>query len=489
MRVVRSAEEYAAATAAAAREAGSAFGDDTLLVEKYVESGRHVEVQVLADTHGHVLHLFERDCSTQRRHQKVLEEAPGPTVDADLRARLTQAAVGLAREVGYTNAGTVEFLLDNATGDFYFLEMNTRLQVEHPVTEAVVSAGSTGRPLDLVEEQLRVAAGAPLSLTQEDLAIDGHAIEARIYAEDSFGGFLPQAGTTSLVRWPGDVRVDHALESGQVVSTSYDPMLGKVIAHGPDRETARQALVRALDATAILGLTTNAGFLRALVASDEFRDATIDTAWLDHHEVPAPDADVPRVMAAWVTAMLAATDTGHPFQSDGFRLGSDPAPTLVELDRDVVVDRHAGLVDGVPVQQLYGENHVLELEIDGHRVRAVVNVQPDIVEVSYQGQRFVLTGPDRLSDAEAVGDGTVTSPMPGTVLEVRVAVGDRVEEGHVLGMMEAMKMELSLTAPFAGTVAEVAATPGDQVAIGTTLFVVSAPLDEREDLDRREVDV
>jgi 3-methylcrotonyl-CoA carboxylase alpha subunit/acetyl-CoA/propionyl-CoA carboxylase biotin carboxyl carrier protein len=482
MRVVHSAEEYAAATAAAAREAGSAFGDDTLLVEKYVESGRHVEVQVLADGHGHVLHLFERDCSTQRRHQKVLEEAPGPTVDAGLRTRLTHAAIELAREVGYTNAGTVEFLLDNASGDFYFLEMNTRLQVEHPVTELICGG------LDLVEEQLRVAAGAPLSLTQEDLAIDGHAIEARIYAEDSFGGFLPQAGTTSLVRWPSDVRVDHALESGQVVSTSYDPMLGKVIAHGPDRETARQALIRALDATAILGLTTNAGFLRALVASDEFRDATIDTAWLDHHDVPAPDPHVPRVMAAWVTAMLAATDTGHPFQSDGFRLGGDPAPTLVELDRDVVVDRHAGLVDGVPVQQLYGENHVLELEIDGHRVRAVVNVQPDIVEVSHQGQRFVLTGPDRLADAEAVGDGTVTSPMPGTVLEVRVAVGDLVEEGHVLGMMEAMKMELSLTAPFAGTVTTVAATTGDQVALGTTLFVVSTPLDQRrgEALDPRE---
>jgi 3-methylcrotonyl-CoA carboxylase alpha subunit/acetyl-CoA/propionyl-CoA carboxylase biotin carboxyl carrier protein len=264
-----------------------------------------------------------------------------------------------------------------------------------------------------------------------------------------------------------------------VVSTSYDPMLGKVVAHGPDRETARRALVAALDDTAILGLTTNAGFLRALVAGDEFRDATIDTSWLDDHELTAPDDDVPRVMAAWVSAMLVAFDTGHPFQADGFRLGAPPAPTLVELDRTVVVDRAAGTVDGVPVRQLHGENHVLELEIDGHRVRAVVNVQPDIVEVSHQGQRFVLTGPDRLADAEAVGDGTVTSPMPGTVLEVRVGVGDRVDEGHVLGMMEAMKMELSLTAPFAGTVTSVDAATGDQVALGATLFVVSA--DEAED--------
>jgi acetyl-CoA/propionyl-CoA carboxylase, biotin carboxylase, biotin carboxyl carrier protein len=467
MRVVRSEGEYADALAAATREAASSFGDDAMLVETFVESGRHIEVQVLGDHHGDVVHLFERDCSTQRRHQKVLEEAPGPTVDADLRHRLTSAAVALATEVGYTNAGTVEFLLDNATGEFYFLEMNTRLQVEHPVTEAV-----TG--LDLVEEQLRIAAGAPLSVGQEDLSIHGHAIEARVYAEDSFGGFLPHAGTTSLVRWTSSVRVDQALASNQVVSTAYDPMLGKIVAHGPDRETARQALVAALDDTAILGLTTNAGFLRALVASDEFRDATIDTAWLDDHEVPAPEADVPRVMAAWVSAMLAAFDTGHPFQADGFRLGGPPAPTLVELDRDVVVDRAAGTVDGVPVRQLSGENHVLELEIDGHRMRAVVNVQPDIVEVSYQGQRFVLTGPDRLADHDAVGDGTVTAPMPGTVLEIRVGSGDQVEEGQVLGMMEAMKMELSLKAPFTGTVTAVEAIAGQQVALGATLFLVES---------------
>jgi len=471
MRVVRSAGEYAEALAAATREAGSAFGDDTMLVEKYVESGRHIEVQVLGDTHGNVVHLYERDCSTQRRHQKVLEEAPAPTIAADLRDRITGAAVDLARQVGYTNAGTVEFLLDNATGDFYFLEMNTRLQVEHPVTESVVRID--GGELDLVEHQLRVAAGENLSFAQADVTLEGHAIEARVYAEDSFGGFLPQAGTTALVRWPAEIRVDHALESNQVVSTAYDPMLGKIIARSVDREAARLALVGALDETAILGLTTNAGFLRALVASDEFRDATIDTAWLDHHEVPAPGADVPRVLAAWVSAMLASFETGHPFQADGFRLGGAPAPTRVELDRDVVVDRAAGTVDGVPVHQVYAENHTLELDLDGHRVRGVVNVQPDIVEVSYQGQRFVLTGPDRLADHAAVGDGTITAPMPGTVLEVRVAANDRVEEGQVLGMMEAMKMELSLKAPFAGTVTSVAAGAGKQVPLGATLFVVS----------------
>jgi acetyl-CoA/propionyl-CoA carboxylase biotin carboxyl carrier protein len=497
MRVVRSAGEFADALAAARREAASAFGDDAMLVEKFVESGRHVEVQVLGDGHGHLVHLFERDCSTQRRHQKVLEESPAPTLDADLRRRITAAGADLAREVGYTNAGTVEFLLDNATGDFYFLEMNTRLQVEHPVTECVVRVG--GRPVDLVELQLRVTAGEPLAFTQDDVTTEGHAIEARVYAEDSFGGFLPQAGATSLVRWPeieerragggprietdpdharsaghlpATIRVDQALGSNQVVSTAYDPMLGKIVAHGPDRETARRALVAALDDTAILGLTTNAGFLRALVASDVFRDATIDTTWLDDHQVPEPDAEIPRVMAAWVSAMLAAADTGHPFQADGFRLGAPPAPILVELDRDVVVDRAGGTVDGMPVRELYAADHTLELDLEGRRVRAVVNVQPDIVEVSHHGQRFVLTGPDRLADHASAGDGTVTAPMPGTVLEVRVAAGDRVVAGQVLGMMEAMKMELSLTAPFPGTVTAVEGRSGRQVALGDTVFVV-----------------
>ncbi|HEX3221665.1 MAG TPA: biotin carboxylase N-terminal domain-containing protein [Nocardioides sp.] len=487
MRVVRVAEEYAEALAAARREAAKAFGDDAMLVEKYVESGRHIEVQVLGDTHGNVVHVFERDCSTQRRHQKVLEEAPAPTITPEMREQITGAAVALAREVGYVNAGTVEFLLDNASSDFYFLEMNTRLQVEHPVTESVVRVA--GRALDLVEHQLRVAAGERLSFGQDDLTLEGHAIEARVYAEDSFGGFLPQAGTTNLVRWPTSVRVDHALESRQVVSTSYDPMLGKVIAHGPDRESARQALVAALDETAILGLTTNAGFLRALVAGDEFRNATIDTAWLDRHDVPAPHADVPRAMAAWVSAMLAASDTGHPFQADGFRLGGRPAPTMVELDRDVVVDRYAGTVDGRAFHQVSAENHVLEADLDGHRVRAVVNVQPDIVEVSHHGQRFVLTGPDRLADHADLGDGTITAPMPGTVLDVRVAEGDRVDEGQVLGMMEAMKMELSLKAPFAGVVTSVEAATGGQVALGARLFVVDGHDEEgREASDDEELE-
>jgi acetyl-CoA/propionyl-CoA carboxylase biotin carboxyl carrier protein len=473
MRIVREQKDYDGAVAAAKREAQAAFGDDTMLVEKYVEHGRHVEVQVLADAHGNVVHLFERDCSTQRRHQKVLEEAPAPTITPETRKLATECAVALAREVGYENAGTVEFLLDADTGEAYFLEMNTRLQVEHPVTEMVVRV--KGAPLDLVRLQLAVAAGEPLSFDQDDVTVEGHAIEARVYAEDPWHDFLPQAGTATLVRWSERARVDAALESGQVVSTSYDPMLGKVIANGPDREAARRALVDALDDTAVLGLTTNVGFLRVLAASDEFRDATIDTAWLDTATVPEPDVDVVRLFAAWTEAFVLTevADWGHPFQGDGFRLGADPAPVIVELDRPVVVDRAAGLVDDVPVRPLLAERHVVVLSIDGCREQAVVNVQPHFVEVVHHGHRRVFTRPDVFAGSQAdSGDGSVTAPMPGTVLSVTAEEGDEVAEGDVLGIMEAMKMELSLTAPFAGTVTKVAATTGGQVKLGAELFRV-----------------
>jgi 3-methylcrotonyl-CoA carboxylase alpha subunit/acetyl-CoA/propionyl-CoA carboxylase biotin carboxyl carrier protein len=295
-----------------------------------------------------------------------------------------------------------------------------------------------------------------------------------VYAEDSFHGFLPQAGVATIVRWPEAARVDHALEPGQLVSTAYDPMLGKIIVHGPDRESARRALLDALDDTAILGLTTNTGFLRALAASDEFRDATIDTAWLDTAVVEEPSRDLPRVFVAWVSAMLVAMqESGHPFQSDGWRSGADPAPTIVELDRPVVVDRARGTVDGVPVRQHSAERHALVLSVDGRRHRAVVNVQPHIAEVVHEGQRFVFERPDVFADtAVAAGSGTILAPMPGTVLDVRVKHGHTVAEGDVLGALEAMKMELSLKAPFAGTVAQVGVEPGDQVALGAVLFVV-----------------
>ena len=485
MRVVRSAEEYAEGLAAAQREARSAFGDDTILVEKYVESGRHIEVQVMGDTQGRVVHLFERDCSTQRRHQKVLEEAPAPTIDDTQRAAITGAAVALASQCGYTGAGTVEFLLDNATGEFYFLEMNTRLQVEHPVTEEVVRV--RGERVDLVELQLRVALGEPLGIDQADVSLEGHAIEARVYAEDSFNGFLPQAGRTGHVRWPHQhpgptvrVRVDHALLSQQEVSTAYDPMLGKVIAWGRDREEARSLLVEALDQTQVFGLTTNTGFLRVLADGEPFREATIDTAWLDRHEVPAPSRDLARALGALMLAPTsdAIADSDSPWRSDGFRLGADRAPVLAQLDEVVPVsagrvgEREARWIDGRRLRRLIGPGSV-SAEIDGEHHDATGMWRDHTIEVIHRGQRHVFEVPDPFSARGALtGDGDLLAPMPGTVLDVRVEAGQQVEEGQVLGVLEAMKMELAMKAPYAGTVTLVDATVGRQVPLGHVLFHV-----------------
>jgi acetyl-CoA/propionyl-CoA carboxylase biotin carboxyl carrier protein len=477
MRIVRDPADLPDALAAARREAKSAFGDDTILVERYVEHGRHVEVQVLADAHGNVVHLFERDCSTQRRHQKVIEEAPAPTISEEVRRVLTESAVALAKEVGYVNAGTVEFLVSGE--EVFFLEMNTRLQVEHPVTELV-----TG--LDLVKLQLMVAAGEPLPFTQDDVRLDGHAIEARVYAEDAFHGFLPQAGVAEHVRWSPRARNDVALESGQVVSSAYDPMLGKVIVHAPTREAARRALVTALDDTAILGLTTNLGFLRGLAASDAFRTCEIDTAYLDTH----PDAVRPEgllesaVLAAWALA-TTPDEPGcddSPFGTrDGWRSAGAPAPTPVELVVDgetVVFQVRAGSVATSErtwtVHPIASEAGVLRLEIDDLVHEGAVRVGPHRVEVAHRGNTHVFERPDAFGPGghHVVSDGSVAAPMPGTVLDVSVSVGQAVAEGETLGVMEAMKMELALKAPLAGRVAEVGAKAGDQVALGATLFVV-----------------
>jgi acetyl-CoA/propionyl-CoA carboxylase, biotin carboxylase, biotin carboxyl carrier protein len=468
--------------AAAGREAAAAFGDDTLLIERYVEHGRHVEVQILADQHGGAAHLFERDCSTQRRHQKVLEEAPAPTISADTRSALHAAAVALAKQVGYVGAGTVEFLVERREdGDehAYFLEMNTRLQVEHPVTEAI-----TG--LDLVRLQLAVAAGESLPAGLGDLTVDGHAIEARVYAEDPYAGFLPQAGTATTVVWPETARVDAALESGQQIGTAYDPLLGKVIVHGATREAARRSLLQALDDTAILGLTTNVGFLRQLAASDAFRDAAIDTAWLDRHldefVLEAPP-EVAVVAAWWLAEHEAAADPSHPFgAADGWRLAGAAVPVLVELDGVVVtVDRAAGTVATSErtwrVRPVTGPGAARRLEIDGVIHEAYVEVDPHTVTVGYRGQPHVLARPDAFgpTGSTTLSDGSVTAPMPGTVLDVRASVGQAVRAGDILGVMEAMKMELALTAPYDGTLTTVDVAVGQQVGLGDTLFVVEAP--------------
>jgi 3-methylcrotonyl-CoA carboxylase alpha subunit/acetyl-CoA/propionyl-CoA carboxylase biotin carboxyl carrier protein len=487
MRIVRDPADFASALAAARREALSAFGDDTMLVERYVEHGRHVEVQVLADTHGNVVHLFERDCSAQRRHQKVIEEAPAPDLSDEARKVLHESAVALARQVGYVNAGTVEFLVSG--DDVYFLEMNTRLQVEHPVTEAVVT-DTTGRHVDLVLLQLAVAAGEPLPFTQDELSCTGHAFEARVYAEDAFNGFLPQAGVAEVVRWSPRARIDAALESGQAVGTSYDPMLGKVIVHGATREAARRALVTALDDTAILGLTTNLGFLRGLAASDAFRDNEVHTAWLDTHTdaIRPTGSDVAAVLGAWALAHAQVQDEGPFGSADGWRLAGPPAPTPVELvveGETVLFTVGAAEVSTSSTGQgrertwrvhpIASDEGVLRVELDDRVHEAAVRIGAHAVDVAHLGHTFSFARPDAFGpdSTGAASDGTVVAPMPGTVLAVSAQVGQRVAEGEVLGVMEAMKMELSLKAPVAGTVTTVGAATGDQVALGATLFVVA----------------
>ncbi|MGH3471568.1 MAG: acetyl/propionyl/methylcrotonyl-CoA carboxylase subunit alpha [Nocardioidaceae bacterium] len=480
MRIVRSPDDLPDAIASARRESESAFGDDTLLFERYVEHGRHIEVQVFGDEHGNVVHLFERDCSVQRRHQKVLEEAPATVVSPAIRSLVTSSAVALARQVGYVNAGTVEFLVAGA--DAFFLEMNTRLQVEHPVTEFV-----TG--LDLVELQFAIAQGEPIPFAQADVTVEGHAIEARVYAEDPYHGFLPQAGTAAVVRWPNRARVDTALESGQRVGTSYDPMLGKIIVSGATREAARRALVNAFDDTAILGLTTNVGFLRALADSPEYCDAVVDTGWLDAHpeafrlETPAPAW----CLAAWSVATDHDGGTSGPLGvSDGWRLGSPPADVPVVLTgagadtRVLTVDLAAGEIRGPQaartVRSLGRVGDRVRLEIDGEVHEGHVLLAIHQVLVAYRGQTYVFDRPDVFGPGSrsASTDGSVTAPMPGTVLAVNVAVGDVVEEGSVLGVIEAMKMELSLKAPLAGVVASVNTDVGAQVDLGARLFTVEA---------------
>ncbi|QGG39980.1 acetyl/propionyl/methylcrotonyl-CoA carboxylase subunit alpha [Aeromicrobium yanjiei] len=451
MHVVRSADQLAEALTTARREAAAAFGDDTLLIERYVEHGRHVEVQVFGDTQGHVVHLFERDCSAQRRHQKVVEEAPAPGLDPEVRRTLHESSVALCREVGYTSAGTVEFLV--ADGEAYFLEMNTRLQVEHPVTEEV-----TG--LDLVQWQLAVAAGEPLPLEQDEIRCEGHAVEVRVYAEDPYAGFVPQAGTADMVVWPAGARVESGYEAGQAVTTAYDPMLAKIIVSGADRESARAAMVEALDGTAVLGLTTNVGFLRRLVASDEFGAGAVDTSWLDGPAAeqlltrPAtPDEAWQAAARLWVGAQSG--DGATPFStSDGWRVAGSPVPAAVTL------------VDAT------GER--TRVSVDGPAPATLARVDRRGVTLAWQGQTWRLDVPDPMDPRarEVAGDADLVSPMPGTVIALAAAVGDRVVAGQRLGAVEAMKMELALTAPYDGVVSFVGAQVGEQVPMGHLLVTV-----------------
>ncbi|MGD9735101.1 MAG: biotin carboxylase N-terminal domain-containing protein [Solirubrobacterales bacterium] len=487
MRVVRSQGDLEEAIAAARREAVAAFGDDRLLVERYLQGSRHIEVQLIADAHGNAIHLGERECSLQRRHQKVIEEAPSPAVDPALRERMGAAAVALARAAGYVNAGTVELIADREDPEsFYFLEMNARLQVEHPVTEAV-----TG--LDLVELQLRVAAGEGLPLSQEEVRLDGWAIEARVYAEEPGRGFLPSTGTVVAYREPppravpsphhsgirnSSVRVDSGVAEGSVVGSDYDPMLAKVVGSGADRGEALAALDRALGELVLLGPGTNVAYLRALLARPEVRAGEIDTGLIERvGEQIAPPPMAPDVPAAALEALLDPDPSDPWAAADGWRIaGAGPVRAILTgPDGDLEVE----LVPPAPPAEAE-----VAFSVDMRRKRQplggaargfeVVRVAGAVWVLDGRAEpvRFELADEDREHGEAAAHGGSLEAPMPGTVIAVRRQAGEAVAEGEVLVVVESMKMELAVQSPAAGTVAEVLVAAGEQVERGQTLVLM-----------------
>ena len=488
MRIVRSPEELDDALGAARREARNAFGDDTLLLERYVEQPRHVEVQIFFDSHGHGVHLFERDCSVQRRYQKVLEEAPAPGLPQDMLSNMYEAALNAGRAVGYRGAGTVEFIV-GADHSFYFMEMNTRLQVEHPVTEQI-----TG--IDLVEWQLRVADGEPLPESQDALAIHGHSVEARLYAEDPANGFLPAVGQLRTLDFPsglGGCRIDSGVVAGDRIGIDYDPMIAKVIGYGATRAQAIDALKAALTNTQITGLTTNAGFLVRALSHPEFAAGGTDTGFLARHgdALARPEA----IEAAWFArAALAhlalrtprrrsATD---PWEDDSsWRLNHTYTETITLVHGDtsveVVLSHENGsakirIGDSQWSGQAKPSTNGLNVELDGHRINVLA--QRNAAELTL----FTDIGPilvnvlDPLSVGaqEESGGGHLESPMPGRIVSTLVNIGDSVEEGQPLIVLEAMKMEHTIAANVAGEVVDIKCEAGDLVNEGVELIVVEA---------------
>jgi len=446
MRLVTQESDLLDAIRTARTEAESAFGSGELILEKAVVDARHVEIQVFADAHGNAIHLGERDCSVQRRHQKVIEEAPSPAVDADLRHRMGAAAVAAAQAIGYRGAGTVEFLL-GADGAFYFLEMNTRLQVEHPVTEAI-----TG--LDLVEWQLRVARGEKLPLTQVQVGFAGHAIEVRLYAEDAYAGFLPQTGRIDVWRpatGPG-VRIDHGMKDGLAISPFYDPMIAKVIAHGATREEARQRLVRALRETVVLGPTTNRHFLIRLLEHPEFADGRATTAFLGKHAFPAPT--IPDAHWDLAARLLWQTSAArYPAPLRGWR-NSNPEPTPIRLAAGDV--ERLLQVDGGPAT-------TVPFHIDGSDV---------IVDLEALTVRFTDKTYAPPETSEAGSDGKLRAPMDGRIVSIKVAPGDTVARGQTLIVLEAMKIQHQLKAALDARVEAVSVQEGQQVSNRTVLVTM-----------------
>nr|WP_060985605.1 acetyl/propionyl/methylcrotonyl-CoA carboxylase subunit alpha [uncultured Acidovorax sp.] len=500
MRAVDKAEDFAAALDSCKREAINSFGDDAVLVEKYVQRPRHIEIQVFGDTHGNCVYLFERDCSVQRRHQKVLEEAPAPGMTPELRARMGEAAVAAARAVNYVGAGTVEFIVEQPGGydapeqmKFYFMEMNTRLQVEHPVTEAI-----TG--LDLVEWQLRVASGEPLPLKQEDLRITGHAIEARICAENPDNNFLPATGALNVYALPecvtferGAVRVDSGVRQGDAISPFYDSMVAKLIVHGDTREQALARLDEALAQTHIVGLATNVQFLRRVAKTAAFAQAKLDTALIQReqavlfHQEPV---GLPLAAAAAIAQTLLqerASEGADPFsRRDGFHthgvvqrrfefdFGGAHAKAWLTYERGgslhlAVGEGEAEVAGPLVFAAVPGG---IELQFAGQRTRAAVYAQGEVDHVFTPLGATQITSIDLLahSGESAAEGGRLTAPMPGKVVSFAVKAGDAVTKGQPLAVMEAMKMEHTIAAPADGVVQELLYAPGDQVTEGAELL-------------------
>ncbi|MDP9182906.1 MAG: acetyl/propionyl/methylcrotonyl-CoA carboxylase subunit alpha [Actinomycetota bacterium] len=496
MFLVESAEDLPEALKSARRTAASSFGDDTLFLERFVTRPRHIEVQVLADSQGTTVHLGERECSLQRRHQKVVEEAPSALLDEATRARIGASAVDTAKAVGYVGAGTVEFIVSaDRPDEFFFMEMNTRLQVEHPVTELV-----TG--IDLVEQQVRVASGLPLPFSQDEIRLDGHAVEVRTYAEDPARGFLPTGGTVLRLDEPtgDDVRVDSSLLEGTVVGSTYDPMLNKVIAWGPDRSTALAKLDRALADQVVLGVTTNTAFLRALIQHPEVVAGNLDTGFIERHLDELTVDEVPvEALAVYALQESLRRDGTDPW-STGWRPGAPAAqrwllalPGGRTANVSLTHPARSGarflpqlaspLAGGaVTVDDLTFEaTDALEgddvlLTTGGRTTRWVTAVDGTHVWVGHEGASWVLHEAVRhLRTDEHGHDGDVTSPMPGSVIAVRASQGETVSKGHPLVVVEAMKMEHTLTAPLDGTIGEVLVRVGQQVAVDELLVTVTAP--------------
>lgn len=502
MRAVERAEDFATALASCQREARNSFGDDAVLIEKYVQRPRHIEIQVFADTLGNCVYLFERDCSVQRRHQKVLEEAPAPGMSPEMRQRMGEAAVAAARAVGYVGAGTVEFIVEQSPGgmDFFFMEMNTRLQVEHPVTEAI-----TG--LDLVEWQLRVANAEPLPLAQHELRMQGHAIEARICAENPDQQFLPATGTLQVYRKPlaasftqASVRIDDGVREGDTISPFYDSMIAKLIVHGDTREQALARLDQALAQTRIVGLSTNVQFLRHVVRSRSFAQAELDTALITREQAVLFHQD-PVGLARALSAVVA--DTLHQespavttqlgwidpiARRDGWRSHGQTVRTFAFEYLGQSIEAALTYERGGRFSLVVGDNPATDLRwqpqadgdllVDGPggRCKAHVVRQGETAHVFTPLGAARVECVDRLAHAgeAAVEGGRLTAPMPGKVVSFAVQAGDQVKPGQVLAIMEAMKMEHTLTAPADGEVLELLYAPGDQVAEGAELLRLSS---------------